>query len=565
MASMDHDARRLLSDSMLAREVDIELNDSEVLEVVTLGSTRNIAWICSLGHRYHATPHARSSRKAGCPFCAGKRVLEGFNDLASKFPDVASTWNVSRNEPVTPKEVHKGSNKKFWWVCEEGHEWNAAVNKRTSGQNCPICSNRTVRVGVNDLASARPLTARFWSAKNPQQPSEFSVGSHKSVLWLCQESHEFMSPIRKQAQGFRCPYCSGVKVLPGNSDFFSKFPKLRHEWDEVRNASVAPNDLPIGNRKYWWKCHKGHSFETTTAHRSRGQGCPYCSNKRIMVGYNDLETTHPDLFAELSLDGLDAKSKLVSSGSDKRMTWCCPKCRQNYVASVSSRIRGTSCPICANLRVVKGVNDLASTHPELASLWDGTKNAATSPFNIVKGSNKKYFWICKLGHSFKSSPHEMRADYCPVCSNRIVQPGVNDLASLFPGLVTQWSDKNSLSPSEVIPGSPKKAYWVCDRGHTYSQVINAHVFRGQGCPYCSNTKVLPGFNDLATTHPDLLQEWDWDKNKVSPSVVIAGTNRKLWWKCASGHTWAATGNKRVNERGCPSCSAGGFDSTESAT
>lgn len=565
MAQIEKNDRRLLGDSRLAHEVDFQLNDPEVLEIITIGSSKKLYWICPLGHGYQATVQARSGRNAGCPFCVGKRVLEGFNDLASQFPEIALSWNATRNDSLTPAEVHKGSNKKFWWVCEVGHEWNAAVHKRVAGQNCPVCSNKTVQIGINDLASVCPYITKFWSAKNQRKPSEFTAGSHESVLWICEELHEFRSPIRQQAKGFRCPFCKGSKVLPGSSDFFSKFPELRQEWDEVRNGSIPPIDLSISSRKYWWQCNSGHSFETTTAHRSRGQGCPYCSNRRVLPGYNDLETTHPDLYAELSLDGVNPKGNLVSSGSDKKMSWRCPKCRQNYEASVSSRIRGTSCPICSNIRVVRGINDLASTHPNLAALWDGAKNEPKNPYNIVKGSNKKYFWICNSGHSFKSSPNDMQENYCPVCSNRIVQPGVNDLATLFPELVNQWSEKNVLLASEVVPGSPKKAYWECDKGHTYSQGINSHVYRSQGCPYCSNTKVLPGFNDLATTHHHLLGEWDWERNSISPSSVMAGTNRKLWWKCVSGHSWAATGNHRVNERGCPSCTAGGFDSTGAAT
>jgi hypothetical protein len=213
---------------------------------------------------------------------------------------------------------------------------------------------------------------------------------------------------------------------------------------------------------------------------------------------------------------------------------------------------------------VKGVNDLSTTHPELAAMWDTERNLSVKPNEIVKGSNKNYFWLCRYGHRFKTSPNGLSEGMCPICSNRAIEPGVNDLATLFPALVADWSDRNSLSPSEVLPGSPKKAFWICALGHSYSQAINAHV-RGQGCPFCANARVLKGFNDLATTHPALLDEWDWDKNKLLPFEVLAGTNVKLWWKCIVGHSWAASGSKRVNDRGCPSCSAGGFDSTMPAT
>ena len=52
--------------------------------------------------------------------------------------------------------------------------------------------------------------------------------------------------------------------------------------------------------------------------------------------------------------------------------------------------------------------------------------------------------------------------------------------------------------------------------------------KGQSCPYCSHRKVLSGFNDLATTHPELVaSEWDWELNEadgILPSLVFAGSS-----------------------------------------
>ncbi len=564
MTSQISGKKKLLSNAELAREVDLDLIDPKLLAEITLGSSRLISWICPSGHGYRATPQARSTKGSSCPYCAGKKVLEGFNDLASQLPEIAATWSVSKNDSVLPETVHMGSNRKYWWTCRFGHEWVASVVKRAAGQNCPVCSNRKVTPGVNDLTTTNPSTAYHWSPSNSGLPSEYSAGSHKSVLWICEEAHEFSSPIRQQAKGFSCPYCSGVKVAPGSSDFFSKNPKMREEWDEVANGLEAPIDLSTSKQKYWWKCRAGHSYESSTGHRSRGQGCPYCANKKVLLGFNDLATTHPDLFAEILQPESDLFGSRVSAGSDRKLHWMCTLCGQTYIASVGSRVRGSGCPVCANLKVVEGVNDLSTTHPNLAKMWDAEMNSPTKLAEIVKGSNKAFFWRCERGHQFQTSPNELREKMCPICSNRVVEAGVNDLATLFPALAAEWSDRNEQSPSEFVPGSPKKAYWNCGLGHTYLQNINSHV-QGQGCPFCANTKVLRGFNDLATTHAALLDEWDWEKNTRSPFDVIAGTNRKLWWKCADGHSWAATGNKRVNDRGCPSCSAGGFDSTMPAT
>jgi hypothetical protein len=100
-----------------------------------------------------------------------------------------------------------------------------------------------------------------------------------------------------------------------------------------------------------------------------------------------------------------------------------------------------------------------------------------------------------------------------------------------------------------------KKEWKCSLGHRFKATINNRSF-GRGCPYCSGSKVLTGFNDLATTHPDLARELiDGDAKKISK-----GTETKYKWKCNLGHTWKASVDSRTNmESGCPTCAVTGFD------
>ena len=76
-----------------------------------------------------------------------------------------------------------------------------------------------------------------------------------------------------------------------------------------------------------------------------------------------------------------------------------------------------------------------------------------------------------------------------------------------------------------------------------------------GCPYCSNKKLLPGHNDLATTHPEIAKEWDYSKNgDTTPSDVMAGSNnKKYWFVCENGHSYSSTLLNRKKGRGCPVC------------
>lgn len=76
----------------------------------------------------------------GCPYCAGKKILIGFNDLQSQYPEIAAEWHPTNNGDLKPTDVMSGSNKKVWWLGKCGHEWQAAISARCkSRQGCPLC------------------------------------------------------------------------------------------------------------------------------------------------------------------------------------------------------------------------------------------------------------------------------------------------------------------------------------------------------------------------------------------------------------------------------------------
>ena len=53
------------------------------------------------------------------------------------------------------------------------------------------------------------------------------------------------------------------------------------------------------------------------------------------------------------------------------------------------------------------------------------------------------------------------------------------------------------------------------------------------CLYCQKNKVLKGFNDLATTHEYLLNEWDYLNNILlaKPTEIDEKSNKIVWWIC----------------------------------
>ena len=108
----------------------------------------------------------------------------------------------------------------------------------------------------------------------------------------------------------------------------------------------------------------------------------------------------------------------------------------------------------------------------------------------------------------------------------------NSLLVKYPDLAREWSyeKNNMILPEQVSVGSHKRVWWKCKQGHEWEAEIKSRV-NGEGCPYCANKKVLEGYNDLQTFFPELVKEWNYDKNKNKPSQYTRFSSKKVWWKC----------------------------------
>lgn len=546
----------------LAREWHPTLNGGIAPSNVRSTTPTKAWWICPIGHSYESQIRHRNNG-SGCPYCAGQKVLAGFNDLATTNPGLISEWHPSKNQ-LTPAEVQAGSSKKAWWVCQFGHSWLASVSSRAKGSGCGVCANVVIQPGVNDLQTTNPALSREWGKKNGSLlPTQVVSGSRRSVWWQCKNGHEWEAAIVERTGGASCPFCSNQKVKPGFNDLVTKYPLVAKEWHPGKNSKSANQVIAGSASKAWWLCSKGHEWQGSVVNRTRrGSKCPVCANKKVQTGFNDLVSFDSDLASEWDVtknNGVAPAS--VLSGSHAMAWWQCVN-KHSWRASISSRSRGSGCPVCANLQVQEGANDLATTHPGLAEEWNVVRNGDLSPSQVIAGTNKKLWWVCQFGHEYESAGSKrITGQACPVCSNHKVQIGFNDLASQYPEIAKSWEPElnGGSKPTQVTAGSSRKFWWACKHGHKF-QATPAARLHGIGCPVCAGKKVLEGINDLATTHPMLLAEWNYSRNvELKPTDVMAGTSKRIWWQCNLGHEWQTSGNKRVSGQGCPSCATFGFN------
>ena len=260
-----------------------------------------------------------------------------------------------------------------------------------------------------------------------------------------------------------------------------------------------------------------------------------------------------DLFPEIALQAVGWNPKEVSAGSHRKVRWQC-ELGHEWDAMVKGRVNGKGCPICSGKYVQEGFNDLATTHPEIASQAVGW-----NPKEVSAGSNQKLRWRCDLGHEWDATVADRtRTDstHCPYCVGKKVWEGFNDLATTHPEVA---SDAVGWNPKEVSAGSHRKVRWRCELRHEWNAVVKSRV-NGHGCPICSGKYVQEGFNDLATTHPEIAsQAVGWN-----PKEVSAGSDRKLRWRCKLDHEWNSTVSSRTQGYGCPTCSKTGFDPVKAA-
>ena len=547
---------------------DFNKNDNELLNKATLGCHNKAWWICVKGHSYEQ--EIRSKVKGvGCPICSNKKVLKGYNDLATTNPKLLKEWNYSKNEilGLNPESVTKGAEKKVWWICPKCNEsYECYIYSKKEKQGCPYC-RKLIGVGVNDIFTIKPCWKKYWNYEENEKrginPYNLRRRSHIKVNWICSIcGKSFDRLLAKTKEEVICNNCARNKgalkriktYIEKYGSLLERYPEILKEWDYEKNTELNPNEVTShSEQKVWWICPYGHSYKSSIAHKVDGRGCPKCSKENSVsfpenaivyylkkVDDDIIESYQPEFLVGKEID-IYIKSKNIGIEYDganwhKDSTRDLEKNKLCYDNNITLyRIRENKCPI------------LNSTSRDL---YVGTDDNYNSLNKIIRDLIKELYnkeIIVDIDFD--------RMEILKLVSYTIKQ---KSLEIMFPDIAKEWDyEKNKgLLPSQFYATSGRKVWWTCPKGHSYDCTISHRTVDKNGCPYCSNQKILRGYNDLATTNPELLKEWNYEKNNkegIFPYNVFQGTHKKVWWKCAKGHEWV-TSILNKKRRGCPICS-----------
>ncbi len=339
----------------------------------------------------------------------------------------------------------------------------------------------------NSLAAMRPELVREWSDKNlPLTPDKITYGSNKIVWWKAACGHEWQTSVKARSKGENCPICSGARVIEGINDLATLKPELAQEWSDKNE--IKPTEVSIGShKKVIWRCGLGHEWEASVKSRTvNGTGCPYCSHNKVLEGFNDLDSQMPEVAAEWSEKNYPLLPAMVTPFANRKVWWKCSKGHEWYTL-ISTRSGGSKCPYCSGIILLKGFNDFATTQPQLAEEWSN-RNLPLTPDMINEKSRKNVWWKCKTcGNEWKSVVYaRIKGTVCPVCADRAVLPGYNDLEKTDAHLLDEWDyEKNKdITPAVISRNSMKSVWWKCSLGHSWKAKIYERTVEEKGCPVC---------------------------------------------------------------------------------
>lgn len=352
-----------------------------------------------------------------------------------------------------------------------------------------MCAGKRILSGINDLATLRPDLAAEWDCDlNERTAQEVGTGSGYKAWWRDRFGHSWQATVNNRNHGTRCPVCVGQQVLAGFNDLATKHPDIAAEWDIGRNGFGPSEIAASSNKRTWWLCDQGHSWQMKVGNRTQlGQGCPICAGQRVLAGFNDMATTAPDLAAEWHpTKNLPATPETVFRSTAAKFWWR-DILGHEWEASANERSSGSGCPFCSGQRILVGFNDLATRRSDLAAEWHPTKNSDRTPQMVTVMNGTRAWWMCPCGHEWDSIISSRgRGTGCPACAGQVVIDGVNDLGCLWPSVASQWHPTRNIgvSPHAVTQFSNRKFWFQCTEGHEWISTINNRT-HGQGCPECA--------------------------------------------------------------------------------
>lgn len=489
---------------------------------------------------------------------------------ANQNKEIMKKWDFDKNnsEGIYPEKFSENSHLPANFICPDcGNKWNGSIRDAGRYNGCKKCmnkarsiSNRKTRLKRGkSLFETNPELKKEWDYEENNKiglyPEEVMAGTPKEAHWICPLEHHYVAFISNRAKKHTgCKYCSGQEVLEGFNDLATTRKDLLKEWDYEENNKIGlyPNKVMRGNHTLAnWICPVGHNYKKTIHERSAGHGCTECAkesqtsfpeqaiyfymkkifNDNVLNRYGkpEIDIFIPTINFGIEYDGLHSHKNKEEKEKEKNNTLKKMGIDLLRIKEVKTRVKDTKEII----------------YCEINSNYSYLNEVLNKLIIILK---EKYNVITNIEINIEKDRIEIEEQYVKSLKE-------NSILSKKPELKNEWDyEKNGkIKPEYVSYGSSKKYWWKCNLGHSYECEPKKKEFN-KGCPYCSNKKLLKGFNDIKTLYPNVINDWDYNLNKNIPEETIGITSKHFYWKCVKGHSYYGTLNSKLIGSKCTICS-----------
>ena len=467
----------------IAKEWNYDKNINLLPSQVLKGSATVVWWKCYIcGNEWKTSVHSRTGRNSqtGCPSCSAQRTgdinampIQGENDLETLYPKLLKEWNYEKNTNL-PSTYFAKSNKKVWWKCKYGHEWQASIVNRVKGRNCPICK-KEYKVSFPEKTLYYYISKYYPDAIENYKTAELKnkeldIYIPKLKIAVEYDGKLWHKNINKDLEKDMICKSLGIKLI-----------RIREKGLPVLNSSsIVYEVLPSkDNHDYLNECI---SWLFSYINISRVDINIERDNEDILKLMNLSRKSNSILKHKPEISQMWDNEKngnltpdMFSIGSEKTIWLKCTECGKSYQIKVKDayKKRTTKCIECAYLKLKPGVNDFKTIYPRLANEYDYEKNKIRfEDLNLGERKNK-FFWKCsKCGYEWKASiDSRINSKDCPKCAsiigantrkkNLIKKEG--SLATNYPELAKEWHPiKNGdLKPEKMTCKNKTIVWWKC--------------------------------------------------------------------------------------------------------
>ena len=598
------------------------------MDTIPPNHTKKVYWECpkcgyGANKEWHVEPNSRINNGNNCPNCSSELSKSHaekavYYYVKKVFPNAIENYKIPDTDQleidIFIKELSLG-------IEYDGSYWH---NKKPEKDQAKyqICKDKNIKLlrlrekGCKDISdiATNCYYLKSHNNKDLNNAIQYVFEYIKSL-----STNDFIVPQIDWEKDFA--EIEELIELQVKENSVAKYQLLKEQWHPDLNGKTTPDRVYAqSNTKRYWRClecgygtkgewHVSPNSRIEDSKNNKINGCPACANKKLYKGYNDFETfcnKHEEYkslleeWDEKENDKKGLKKNNIKFNSTQIVSWECQKCHNKWKSKLNDRtVKNKDCKVCIGKEVKQGINDIATTHPEIADQWDIKKNLSESgrtKYNTSRGYKKKVWWICEKGHSYDASPNDRtnKGTGCRYCSNKEVLQGFNDLETFCnkeenkeanKHLLKEWYKYNKYKPSEVVWGSDKVVIkWKCSNpecGHEWETAVrhrvtyiqkNGKQHIGTNCDKCARKqkaielrmKKTKG-KELSKINPKLAMEWHPDPNKNydekrgiyrTPDNTTANNNYKAYWKCSNpecGHEWRATVQSRNKGARCPKC------------